>query len=131
MYYVSKIWGYKCIIFESSFGYGNALNEEKKPSTFNNNYFPVDTYICIHANKEINATKLYKLKDPRSFQDLFFIILQTYPKKSVATRSMNNFIPVSMALIWMNEWMCHRFAKNADFEEVDLTLTDPRESRKK
>ena len=44
---------------------------------------------------------------------------------------MSNFIPVSMALIWMNEWMCHRFAKNADFEEVDLTLTDPRESRKK
>ena len=28
----------------------------------------------------------------------------------------------------MDRWICHRFAKNADFEEVDLT--DPRESRK-
>ena len=32
--------------------------------------------IYIHANKEIDATKLYWLKNPRTFQDLFFIILQ-------------------------------------------------------
>ena len=31
--------------------------------------------IYIHANKEIDATKLYRLKYPRTFQDLF---LQSY-----------------------------------------------------
>ena len=28
--------------------------------------------IYIHANKEIDATKMYRLKNPRTFQDLFY-----------------------------------------------------------
>ena len=31
----------------------------------------IETLFKSHANKEIDATKLYPLKDPRTFQDLF------------------------------------------------------------
>ena len=44
--------------------------------------------IYIHANKAIDATKLYQLKNPRTFQDIFLQFYSTN-QKSAATRSMN------------------------------------------
>ena len=52
--------------------------------------------IYIHANKEINATKLYRLKDPRNFQDLFLYFYRPNQKRSA---NMNIIIPVSIALV--------------------------------
>ena len=36
------------------------------------NVFTFQLIYNIHANKEIDATKLYQLKNPRTFQDLFY-----------------------------------------------------------
>ena len=80
---------------------------------------------------------MYGLENPRTFQDLFYdSTINNNNQKSQLLLGLWIISYLSLwpwfvgLLIWMNEWMCHRFAKNADFEEVEMTLTDPRESRK-
>ena len=56
-------------------------------------YFSVNIY--IHANKEIDATKLYRLKNPRTFQDFF---LQFYSTNQKSQRPLGQWIITYLSL---------------------------------
>ena len=73
--------------------------------------------ICIHTNKEIDAAKLYRLKNPRTFQDLF---LQFYSANQKSQLPLSLWIKHTCPLYTLSPVDSHFAEKKIQFLVIRL-----------